>query len=138
MSLAVMAALVAPGATIAKSTNDLYRSATDIGSLPFAETLSTTTATIESGEPSPCFDQPNNSVWYTYTPASDQVIRVSTIGSSYDAFAQIYVVDGHGFAGLTPLRCGTKQLDVTGGTTYAIQVTDENRSGGGRHARSLR
>ena len=132
LSLAVLVSLVAPPAAFAaKSTNDLYRSATVIGSLPFSQTLSTTTASIESGEPSPCFDQPNNSVWYTYTAQTDQFIRVSTVGSSYDAFPQIYVVGGHGFAGLTPFRCGVRQFDATGGTTYAIQITDENRTGGG-------
>jgi PKD repeat protein len=133
LSFTVVVALIAPAAAFAaKSTNDLYRSATVIGSLPFSETLSTTTATIESGEPSPCFSQPNNSVWYAYKPPSDQVIRVSTIGSSYDAFPQIYVVGRHGLSGLTPLLpCGTRQLQVTGGTTYAIQVTDENPAGGG-------
>ena len=82
LTLAVMVALLAPAATnAAKSTNDLYRSATVIGSLPFSQTLSTTTATTESGEPSPCFQQPNNSVWYTYTSPSDEFLRVSTVGS---------------------------------------------------------
>ena len=130
--LAVTLVLIAPpGASAAKATSDLFRSATVIGSLPFSETLSTTAATIEAGEPSPCFSQPNNSVWYSYKPPTDRFIRVSTAGSSYDAFTQIYVVGGHGFAGLTPLRCGTRQLDVTGGTTYAIQITDANPAGGG-------
>jgi hypothetical protein len=132
LSLAVLVALVAPVAAFAaKASNDLYRSATVIGALPFSQTLSTTTATIESGEPTPCFGQPNNSVWYTYTAQTDQFIRVSTVGSSYDAFPQIYVVGGHGFAGLTPFRCGVRQFDATGGTTYAIQITDENPAGGG-------
>lgn len=133
LTFVIIAALAAPGATSAASTNDQYRSATVIASLPFSETISTTTATSESGEPSRCFDdRPSNSVWYTYTPPSDQVIRVSTVGSSYDAFPQIYVVNGHGFGGLTPVvPCGTRQLELTGGTTYAIQVTDERPSGGG-------
>jgi hypothetical protein len=132
LTLAVMVALAAPAATnAAKSTNDLYRSATVIGSLPFSQTLSTTTATIESGEPSPCFQQPNNSVWYTYTSPTGEYLRISTVGSSYDAFPQVYVVSGHGFAGLTPFPCGVRRFDSPGGTTYAIQITDENPAGGG-------
>ena len=130
--LAVMLALVAPGTITAKSTNDLYRSATVISSLPFSETLSTTTATSEPGEPSGCALSSNNSVWYTYTPPTNQAIRVSTRSSSYDALPQMWVVNGHGFANLTPLSCNNGgPVQVTGGTTYAIQVIDQLQSGGG-------
>jgi PKD domain len=130
MSLAIIAVLIAPGAAAAKPTNDLYRAATDVSPLPFSETRSTTTATIEPGEPAAC-GQPNNSVWYTYTAPTNQVIRVSTVGSSYDAIAMVYVVTGHGFGGLTPVACARRYNELTAGTTYAIQVIDENPAGGG-------
>jgi hypothetical protein len=130
MSLAIIVALMAPGAADAKATNDLYRSATNVSALPFSETRSTATATIESGEPAAC-GQPNNSVWYTYTAPTDRVIRVTTVGSSYDALVMAYVVSGHGFAGLTPIGCQRKSLQLAAGTTYAIQVFDGHPLGGG-------
>lgn len=130
MSLAIMVALIAPGAADAKSTNDIYRSATAVSTTPFSETLTTATATIEPGEPAAC-GQPNNSVWYTYTAPTERVIRVSTIGSSYDALVMAYVVSGHGFAGLTPVGCQRKYLELAAGTTYAFQVFDGHPLGGG-------
>jgi hypothetical protein len=131
MSLAIIAILLAPGAAAAaKPTNDLYRSATTVSALPFSETLSTTAATMESGEPASC-GLPVHSAWYTYRAPTAQVIRVSTVGSSYDAVAMVYVVSGHGFGGLTPVGCAKRYYELAAGTTYAIQVIDEHASGGG-------
>jgi len=133
MSLAVvlvLTALIAPGASAAKPTNDLYRSATDVSPLPFSETRSTTTATSEPGEPAAC-GEPNHSVWYTYTAPTNQVIKVSTVGSSYDAIAMVYVVTGRGFGGLTPVACARRYYELTAGATYAFQVIDEHAIGVG-------
>ena len=131
LTLAIVVVLLAPAAVAAaKPTNDLYRAATSVTALPFSDTRSTTTATTESGEPSICGN--NHSVWYTFTPATDQVVRISTVGSSYDALASVYVVSGHGLGGLTPLfRCQRPSYELTAGTTYAIQVVDEHASGVG-------
>ena len=130
-TIAIVVALIAPAAVAAaKPTNDLYRAATNITALPFSDTRSTTAATTEPGEPSICGN--NHSVWYTFTPPTDQVVRISTVGSSYDALASVYVVSGRGLGGLTPLfRCQRASYELTAGTTYAIQAVDEHNSGVG-------
>jgi PKD domain-containing protein len=132
LCVALTSLLALPGDAFAKPTNDNYKSATTIRSLPFNQTLSTATATSETGEPG-C-GAPNNSVWYTYKADTNQVIRVNTIGSSYDARAIVYAITGRDFGGLTSLGCSSganRPLDLAAGTSYAIQVYDESPAGGG-------
>jgi hypothetical protein len=98
-----------------------------------------TAASTSTGDPAPsCDSSVGKGVWYTYTPAHDGVVIVSTCGSDFDTALQVYTGqcgalsavanacnDGYGVA------CSTNQasllFDGSAGTTYYIFV-------GGRYA----
>ena len=67
-----------------------------IGSLPFSDTVDTTEATLDDDDASLgalCGVDPtltfSNSVWYAYTPSTDQTVAIDTSGSSYSVAGAI-------------------------------------------------
>jgi len=106
--------------------NDNFSNATPIAALPFSDTVDTTGATLEPGEPTPpCFGPPAGSVWYVFTPATSG--SVSASGDS--AFAnEIAAYTGASVGNLTPVGCSTSgfpgllTIRVNAGTAYYFQV----------------
>ncbi len=106
--------------------NDACGSARPIESNSFFEVLDATAAT--SGEdPGPSCNAGGFSrgVWYSFTPTTNGVLLISTVGSSYDTMIAVYDgCDG------PELACGndpaspqdTLQQSVLAGVTYWIQV----------------
>jgi hypothetical protein len=109
----------------AAPANDNFSSATVISSLPFSDVgVDTTLATTEAGEPSGnCFHS-GGSVWYSITPASDEVLRVDTNQTTDLNAVNIY--SGTDINTLTFVGCNYSFTPVTvhasPGTTYYIQV----------------
>ncbi len=111
---------------------DSFADATVMASLPFTDTIYTTGATTESSEPLPCGSM-GSTVWYAYTPTSNEVIDVHTEGSGFDTVLAVYTGDGRDtilhiscnddihFGG-APRTWSRSVLDVTAGTTYYIQI----------------
>jgi len=122
------------GVAAAAPGNDTYPGRTVIGSLPFAETVDTTTATTDADDAelnatcgAPATDA---SVWYEFTAAADGAILVDVSGSSYSAG----VLVGTGGPGAwTIVTCGPNAvvLPTTAGQTYAILAIDHQADGGG-------
>ena len=97
--------------------------------VPF--TMNTTTAT-SMGDPVPvCQSYFSNGVWFTFTPATNGVVTVSTCPSDFDTVVQVYTgtcgslapvangcSDDAGF--VCPYRQSFAQFPGTGGTTYYI------------------
>lgn len=85
--------LISAAPTWAQPANDDCASATVITSLPFADTVDTTTATVEAGDPTLLHycDFGNraaeNGVWYRYTATTAINLELRTLGSGYDTIA---------------------------------------------------
>jgi hypothetical protein len=120
--------LVATGAPASASppSNDDINNATAITSLPFRDVLDLSQATWDSStDQAYCDARNNHSVWYSFTPASDQ--RVVIDPSPSDPYVTVVVLTGSPGA-LTFLTCvwgaglsnGGVILNATAGTTYWI------------------
>jgi hypothetical protein len=129
--------------------NDAFASAINITSLAYADVKDSSSATTQSGDPTPpasCVQQitsgqgntgglPNgayNTIWYQYTPYFSANLEVDTIGSSYDTVLSIWT----GSPGsLTSVACNDdinpgivvqsqlQNVALTAGTTYYIMVS---------------
>jgi hypothetical protein len=106
--------------------NDNIGSAIVVSALPFTDTLDTGQATTDPNDPSaPCTANQflYATVWYTYTPSQELMIKSSTEGSSYNAVTQL-------FSGapdnLTYMACAANNQPLTirlsAGTTYYFMV----------------
>jgi hypothetical protein len=110
--------------------NDDFANATVVGSLPYSASVDTTGATIEAGEPTPCYGALLGSVWYAFTPS---------VSGSYSATSSAYfntqtsVYSGSGLNSLDPIGCRAYGQPVTfhadAGTTYYIQLGGGGGSG---------
>ncbi|MEO7916316.1 MAG: hypothetical protein ABIR16_01630, partial [Dokdonella sp.] len=94
-SALIFATLIA--SPVCAQVNDDWTNATVITALPYSDTVTTSTATIEPTDPqSICFVGANSSVgkgsvWYRYTTgASSEYLNLSTQGSSYDTVVQVF------------------------------------------------
>jgi PKD domain len=132
LALAVLALgmLVVPAtASAAPPANDDFANATVITSLPFSNVVDISEATTESGEPLSWWGQ-SRTVWYSFTPTSDLVVRADLDGSDFvTAFMSVYRADSAGFGGLTKIAGGSYgppfTFQLQGGTTYYIQEGDD-------------
>ncbi|MCB0878275.1 MAG: hypothetical protein KDC46_04760 [Thermoleophilia bacterium] len=91
-------------------------------------------ATTEPGEPNIGSGSyaPNHSVWYSWTAPTDMTAQLGV--ESYDDYLYVTVFTGADLASLSRETYATtydgtddpKEFDVTGGTTYYIQVSHSN------------
>ena len=82
----VVAALLVPGtASAAAPANDNFANATviDPSSLPFSDSVDSTSATDEPSEQACTGPPEQQTVWYSYTPSVNQTVRADTHGSSF-------------------------------------------------------
>ena len=107
-------------------TNDNFADATVIGSLPYSNTVDITEATTEVGEPPSCaFGGANNTVWYSYTPATTGWVSGSFVSSSPIPVVGVYT--GASLGTLAETGClfgfgGRLAFEAQAGTTYHFQV----------------
>jgi hypothetical protein len=121
---ALMLVSVAAPTAFAQPANDNFADATIVSSLPFSTSVDLSGATTEPDEPLLCGAQ--QTVWYSFTPTSDAVVRAEATGSNFsDTNLSIYRADGPGLGNLTWLGCGSfgspVVFDAQVGTTYYIQ-----------------
>jgi hypothetical protein len=135
---AVLAVPLAP-AWAAPPSNDTVAGATVIDSLPFSDTVDTTEATSDDDDASLrplCQVDPtltfSNSVWYAYTPSTDQTVAIDTSGSSYFAAGAI-VTGAPGAFEPVPGGCffGSTTVELTANTTYYIDLLESPAGWGG-------
>jgi hypothetical protein len=118
--------------------NDSCSTPKVIGSLPFADSLDTRTATTGSDDPVNCSGgQGKNSVWYSFTATSGGEVGVDTSGSDYDTTLTVYT----GSCGaLTQVACNDDFGNTLGnrslltfhsfaGSTYLIEASGKISGG---------
>ena len=86
----------------AKGNDDFAGAVVISGPLPYSNKDDAGGATLEPGEPRPCADI-DNTVWYSYTPASSGVLAVDTNGSDYDTAIAVYT--GSSLGSLLNVAC---------------------------------
>ncbi|MCB0283588.1 MAG: T9SS type A sorting domain-containing protein [Calditrichaeota bacterium] len=126
--------------------NDDCSGATVVSSIPFADTVNTTTATSNPSDPSlGCNGNSNqtdgNTVWYVWTPSSDMNVHISTSGSKEPDGDPLDTVIGlytGGCGELEAVECWDWGIndglyfDATGGETYYIKFGEYlDGTGGG-------
>lgn len=125
-----MALCLTPASVAAPPSNDDFANATVITSLPFGGSVDITEATIEPGEPIDDRNYQGRSVWYSFTPTADGVVRLDPGAAGGAPFLVVYRADGVGFAGLTRIAsdhwssAAVQTLAVRAGTTYYVQGGD--------------
>ena len=129
LGMLTSALCITPVGVAAPPSNDYFANATVITSLPFGDTVGITEATIESGEPIDNSGYQGRTVWYSYTPTADAVVRIDPAAGG-TPFLVVYREDGVGLAGLTRIASDhwssamAQTLHVRAGTTYYIQGGD--------------
>ena len=100
--------------------NDNFASATPVTSLPFSDSIDTTAATTEPGEPFPC-GSTGGTAWYTYTPPQTGSVTAS---APAPFSVQLAAYTGGAVGSLTSMGCryGSLTIHVDSGTTYHFQV----------------
>jgi PKD repeat protein len=103
-------------------TNDDFTAAAPITAVPFSDTVDLSAATTQPSEPSPSCTGLQNTVWYSFTPATSQSVTLRT--DQYGAGVAAYT--GTSLSNLSQVTCGyagqSALLPVVAGTTYYIQV----------------
>ena len=124
------------GTAWAKPRNDSFSGARVITSVPFSTTEDVTQATFgpaDTAAVQACHGGGltySNTVWFAYTPRSDQQLQLDTSGSSYPT-AQA-VLTGRP-AAFSPVSCSlldNATFEVFQGTTYYIDLAQVDGSGG--------
>lgn len=121
---------VIPTSVAAPPPNDDFANATVITTLPFSGTVGITEATIESGEPIDYSYYQGRTVWYSFTPTADVVVKMDPAGSFGETFMVVYRADAAGFAGLTRIASDNwssarvQTLRLQAGKTYYVQGGD--------------
>lgn len=108
--------------------NDDFAGATLITSLPFDETVDTSSSTVEAQEPTPACYGGNllGSVWYAFTPSTSGSVSVTAFNlNGNPVLVEAYT--GSSLATLTDLGCrillyNVATFHVDAGVTYYIQV----------------
>jgi PKD domain len=108
--------------------NDDFANAKTVASLPSSDTVDTTGATTEAGEPFPC-GSTGGTVWYAFTPSSSGSVTATASGQFT---ARLAAYTGGSLASLTSMGCKFYNLTihVDAGTTYYFQVGDAFGGGG--------
>jgi hypothetical protein len=96
--------------------------------LPYTNTQSTAGATTEAGEPSSCSGIAT--VWYRFTPSSNQTLVADTFGSNYYPVL-VAVYTGPDLNNLTLVGCNYQRVRFTAGAgiTYHIQAGSYGQTG---------
>ncbi len=83
VAAAVLVGVLVPGvAHAAPPSNDDFSTSTEVTALPFSDEQDLTGATRAPDDPYWCQTSVDRSVWYSYTPTEDVLLRATTAGSS--------------------------------------------------------
>lgn len=136
-STAVLAAsLFASAAVAAAPANDTFSGATAISSIPFSTIEDTTQATLDPADTAAgnaCGVggfQFANSVWFSYKPTSNQLIRLDPSPTDYTVGVGVFTGSPAGFSSVS-CSLGGAVFSVNAGTTYYIDIAQFGFGSGG-------
>jgi hypothetical protein len=130
------------GTAWAQPSNDSISGATVISAVPFSITEDTTPATLGPEDTAVgalgCGSgfTFSNSVWFAYTPSSDQQLGVNTAGSSYSVAGAVVTGTPASFS-VVSCFLGSASFQATQGTTYYIDLLQFGAGSGGTLSLSL-
>lgn len=117
------------------TSNDDFDCATVVTALPFDAQMNTANATSPADDPAPslppCSVGAGNfghTVWYRYAPARDEVLSLSTLGSTYDTVLTVFTGNPGSFV---EIACNDNYqgdpsssiaLHAQGGVTYHVMA----------------
>jgi hypothetical protein len=78
----------------------------------------------------------SNSVWFAYTPSSDQAVRIDTSGSSYGVAGAVLTGTPSSFSAQSCFLGGTT-FEASAGTTYYIDLLESPAGSGGTLSLSM-
>ena len=114
---------------VAALSNDKFSDAISITKFPFTAIQSTVNATVDANEASPdcAISGSGSSVWYKYTPSTNQTVVFDTFDSDYNTVLSVWTGSTQP---LTQVACndnmGAQQsqviVNLTAGTSYFVNV----------------
>jgi PKD repeat protein len=115
-------------------SNDDFANATSFSELPYSQSMDTSTASLEPGEPTPPCAQGyswGRSVWYAYTPTQSGSVTART-EASFSAGLAVYTGDSLSNLSHVASGCWVDRLTFRAeeGTTYYLQIGDISGYGG--------
>jgi hypothetical protein len=128
-----LAALTAAPAAAQPPPNDTFATATVV-TPPFSETLDTSEATTDANDLEVLATCGVSvpiaaTVWYAYTPPTDQLVNVQTL-ASYSTGVGVVTGSPGSFSGVTCFA-GSGSFSATAGQTYYLDVSDISGGTGG-------
>lgn len=124
-------------AAFAQPPNDDFADATEVGALPFMDTVDTSDATAAPDDPEPTCVETSATVWYSYTATENQFIDADTFGSDYDTTLSVWTGEP---GQLEQVACNDDRggdlqsrvnVEVAAGTTYYFMVGSFDGEAGG-------
>jgi hypothetical protein len=127
--------LAAGSAWAQAPANDTFAQATVISSVPFSQTLDTSEATTDSTDTEALAACGLSipvaaSVWYRYTPSTDQTVVISASGSSYSTGVAV-LTGAPGSLSAVTCFAGSGSFSAVAGETYHIGIADIGGGNGG-------
>jgi hypothetical protein len=105
--------------------NDFFATATPLLLTQGTNSVDTSTATKETGEPDHAGNSGGKSVWWAFNPSVDGVLTLSTEGSSFDTIMAVYT--GATVSSLTPVGSSDDAfLGAPGGFSLLNQAVHAN------------
>ncbi|HWW01808.1 MAG TPA: lysyl oxidase family protein [Candidatus Acidoferrum sp.] len=126
---------IPPASCLIGPVNDNFINAMIITNTPFSFSEFNACATKEIGEPNHAGNAGGHSIWFTWTPATNQTAVITTKGSDFDTLLAVYT--GNNLLALTPVASNDDiipevylQSEVTffaaAGTSYRIAMDGYN------------
>jgi len=142
LSTVILTVLSLAVPAVAQPANDDLDLATEVIAVPFADSVDTTEATTETGEPvegeDPCPGR-GSTVWYALTLDASQNVSIDTAGSDYDTALAVYT--GTDYSDLALVDCNDDTflglqaaltISADADVTYLIQAGSFGGDGGGQ------
>ena len=105
--------------------NDFFAAAPPLVGLVGTNSVDTSTATKETGEPDHAGNSGGKSVWWSFSTAEDGVLTLSTEGSAFDTLLAVYT--GSTVSGLSPVGSSDDgYVGAPGGFSYLNQAVHSN------------
>jgi hypothetical protein len=109
---------IAPPSCVSAPINDNFANAVTVTATPFTYLEFNTCATKEPGEPNHVANSGGSSVWFNWTPSTNQTGVITTKGSNFDTLLAVYTGNN-----VSSLSCVASNDDIIFGTYQQSYVS---------------